>query len=208
MLSSGESTTLHICIWLSGLFQIFQRKYPPIFWACPFLRRCISPTWSPHHLLLTRLMPSSSTTILHHRISQKFFANGMKSIGMHLTPHGAQLLRDHPICVNNIFSSICSHWFVKHIVVIYIPSWLSHSITHFFSILHLQYCLTTLAPGAYLFSIGSTYTAYMLSVCWPYLSIVLGVYRSHPNLNAWHLFCFSPHPHTHGVMCGTPSWDH
>src|SRR6266403_5177508 len=65
----GELTTLHVCIWLSGLFQIFQRKYLPIFWTHPFLRRCIFPTWSPHCSLLTRLMLSSSIIVLHHCIS-------------------------------------------------------------------------------------------------------------------------------------------
>ncbi len=62
-----------------------RRRFPQIFWTPRFLRGSISPTWSHHHLLSTRLMPSSFTTVLHHRVSRKFFANGMKNVGMHLS---------------------------------------------------------------------------------------------------------------------------
>ena len=40
---------------------------------------------------------------------------------------------------------------------------LGWSITHFFSVLHFQYCLTVLMPGDYSFSVSSTYTTYTLS---------------------------------------------
>jgi hypothetical protein len=45
----------------------------------------IPPIWWHHRSLSTRIMPSSFTTVLHHHVSQKFFANGMKSAGMHLS---------------------------------------------------------------------------------------------------------------------------
>ncbi len=80
-----EWTTPYACIRLSGLFQIFWRRSPPIFWTLCFPRGSISPTWSYHHLLSMRLIPSSFTTALHHHVSQKLFANGMKSVRMHLS---------------------------------------------------------------------------------------------------------------------------
>src|SRR6266576_3938106 len=64
---SGDVSDLllssHTCIKLSDLFQIFRRRFPPIFWTHRFSRGSISPTWSHHRSLSTRLMPSSFTTL-------------------------------------------------------------------------------------------------------------------------------------------------
>jgi hypothetical protein len=101
------------------------------------------------------------------------------------SPYRAQSLRDHSVRVNGIFSGVCSHWFVEHVALIRIPPQLSCSVTHIYSVLHFQYCLAALAPGAYSISVRSAYTAYTLSVAG-------GIYCSRPNLDAWHLFYFLP----------------
>ena len=110
------------------------------------------------------------------------------------SPYGAQSLRGHPGRVNGIFSG-CSRWFVEHVAVIRISSYLPCSVTYFLTIL---YCLATLAPGAQSFGVRSPYTAYALSICGSYFSIALGIYRPPPNFNAGHFF--SPICDTSGTI--------
>ena len=80
-----ESTTPHACIKLSDSFQIFRRRFLPIFWTPRFSRGSIFLTWSHRRSRSTRLTPRSYTVVLHRHVSRKFFANGMMSVGMHLS---------------------------------------------------------------------------------------------------------------------------
>jgi hypothetical protein len=53
-------------------------------------------------------MPSSFTTVLHRRVSPKFFVNGMKNVGMHLSDgrslHGFSSLN----CYHNSLHPLCA----------------------------------------------------------------------------------------------------
>jgi len=49
------------------------------------------------------------------------------------SPHSARSVCDLPSRVNGIFSCVCARWFVEHVAIIRIPSWLSCSVTYFLS---------------------------------------------------------------------------
>jgi hypothetical protein len=88
----------------------FEEDSRPIFWTPHLSRESISPTWSHRHSPLTRLMPSSFTIILHRRVSPKFFVNGMKNVGMHLSDGRSLHGFSSSNCYHTSFHPLCAGW--------------------------------------------------------------------------------------------------